>query len=508
MSDIDGRTLDRTTYSAALPVVGGAAEFGNSLTAGTLVGEYRISRIIDEGGFGIVYLAEDESLERSVALKEYMPASLAERQDRLTVRVRSQRHSDTFAAGMRSFINEARLLAQFDHPSLVKVHRFFQANGTAYMVMPYYKGITLKETLLRPNSPPDERWLKELLMQLLEALAVIHASDCFHRDISPDNILMLTDGRPLLLDFGAARRVISDMTKALTVILKPGYAPIEQYAEDLSMKQGPWTDLYALASVMYFAITGGPPIPAVSRVMTDRLLPLTGRMEGRYSRGFLQAIDAALALRPEDRPQSVSAFREILGQTDTQGSAAGRPIEPTLSVFPPAPVAAADQPTRSQRPSDRSSAPSREAHPRKRPSRVKPFAWAGGALAAVGLVLAVLWTAFPQKTPDEAKLSEQPTAQETPSTTPEASNASGDHEVTTWKAAEETQSGAAYQAYLDRYPDGMFAELARSRLSDLEATAWRSAEQVNSRYAYQRFLSEYPNSALVALANSRMKQLR
>jgi len=139
---------------------------------------------------------------------------------------------------------------------------------------------------------------------------------------------------------------------------------------------------------------------------------------------------------------------------------------------------------------------------------VKPFAWAGGALGAVGLVLAVLWTAFPQKTPDEAKLGEQPTAQVTPSTTPEASNASGDHEVTAWKAAEETPSGAAYQAYLDRYPDGMFAELARSRLSDLEATAWRSAEQLNSRYAYQRFLSEYPNSALVALANSRMKQLR
>ena len=107
MSDIHGRTLDRTTYSAALPLVGGARpQFGNSLTAGTLVGEYRISRIIDEGGFGIVYLAEDESLERSVALKEYMPASLAERQDRLTVRVRSQRHTDTFAAGMRSFINE------------------------------------------------------------------------------------------------------------------------------------------------------------------------------------------------------------------------------------------------------------------------------------------------------------------------------------------------------------------------------------------------------------------
>ena len=269
---------------------------------------------------------------------------------------------------------------------------------------------------------------------------------------------------------------------------------------------------------MYFAITGGPPIPAVSRVMTDRLLPLTDRVQG-YSRGFLQAIDAALALRPEDRPQSVSAFREILAQTDTQGSPAGRPIEPTLSVFPPAPVASADQPSRSQRASDRSSAPSREADPRKRPLRVKLFAWAGGALAVVGLAaLAVLWTESPVKAPVEAKPSEQPIALEPPGKKPGASDifeanppppqTSGDSEVTAWKAAEQTHSGAAYQAYLDRYPDGMFAALARSRLSDLEAAAWQSAEQLNSRRGYQRFLDEYPNSALVALANSRMKQLR
>lgn len=520
MADSYAGTHDRTIQLAAPPVVSGAAELGNSLTGGTLVGEFRITRIIDEGGFGIVYLAHDELLDRLVALKEYMPASLAARQNMLTVRVLSQRHADTFAAGMRSFINEARLLAQFDHPSLVKVHRFFQANGTAYMVMPYYEGITLKETLHRRGSPPDEAWLKKLLMHLLDALAVIHARECFHRDISPDNILMLSDGRPLLLDFGAARRVIVNMTQALTVILKPGYAPIEQYSEDPNLKQGPWTDLYGLASVMYFAITGRPPIPAMSRVMTDPLLPLTGIVQARYSWGFLQAIDAALALKPEDRPQSVAAFRESLAHTDRKGSASASRIEPTFS-FPPLPTAAdSDQLTPGDTRRDRSVSPSPEAHPLSRgPSRVRPFLWSGGVLAAVGLAAgAVLWTAFAVQGPDKGARSEQAIEQERPGSKPEASNplqnespaerVSGDYEATAWKAAEATNSGAAYQAYLDSYPDGLFAALARSRLSDLEATAWRSAEQLNSAYGYQRFLSEYPNSGLVALAQIRMKQLR
>jgi serine/threonine protein kinase len=519
MSETYLPTHDRTIHPAAPPGVSGAADLGNSLTAGTLVGEFRISRIIDEGGFGIVYLAHDETLDRFVAIKEYMPASLADRQDRVTVKVRSQRHADTFAAGMRSFINEARLLAQFDHPSLVKVHRFFQANGTAYMVMPFYEGITLKETLHRLGSPPDEAWLKKLLIQILEALAVIHARECFHRDISPDNILMLSDGRPLLLDFGAARRVIVNMTQALTVILKPGYAPIEQYSEDPNLKQGPWTDLYALASVMYFAITGRPPIPAMSRVMTDPLVPLASTVQTRYSRGFLQAIDAALALKPEDRPQSVAAFRESLISKGWKGSAAASRIEPTFS-FPPLPTEGdSDQLKPVDTRSDQSSSPPLQSHLLGEPSRVRRFAWFGGVFATVVLaIVAVVWIGFAVQGPEKIERSEQAIAQQPPDNKPGTSNplpkespaarVSGDYEVTAWKAAEALNSGAAYQAYLDSYPDGLFAALARSRLSDLEATAWRSAEQLNSPHGYQHFLSEYPNSALVALAKTRMKQFR
>ena len=285
----------------------------NALPAGTMLGEFEIKGLIGAGGFGIVYLAYDHSLQRQVALKEYMPSELAGRDANATVAVKSEQYLETFQAGLRSFVNEARLLAQFDHPSLVKVYRFWESNGTAYMVMPFYQGITLKETLGLMSGPPEEAWLKGLLAQLLEALSVIHKDSCLHRDISPDNILILPDGRPLLLDFGAARRVIGSMTQTFTVILKPGYAPIEQYADTVTMKQGPWTDIYALGAVAYFAIMGHPPIPSVGRMMSDPLIPLREEAAGRYSATFLKGIDQALAIKPEERPQSVMELRVALG---------------------------------------------------------------------------------------------------------------------------------------------------------------------------------------------------
>jgi len=237
-----------------------AGDSGNALSMGTYLGEFELTSVLGEGGFGIVYLAWDHSLQRRVALKEYMPAALAARAGTTQVQVKSARHRDTFDIGLKSFINEARLLAHFDHPSLVKVYRFWEDNGTAYMVMPFYEGITLKDKLHALGGPPDEAWMMWLLAPLTEALAVIHAESCFHRDIAPDNVILLAaTGKPLLLDFGAARRVIGDMTQALTVILKPGYAPVEQYAEAPNMKQGAWTDVYALAATMHFAIMGKTP---------------------------------------------------------------------------------------------------------------------------------------------------------------------------------------------------------------------------------------------------------
>jgi serine/threonine protein kinase len=293
-----------------------SAEAG-ALPAGTRLNEFEIVGLIGIGGFGIVYLAKDHSLDREVAIKEYMPTAFAARMNDKSVAVRSARHADTFAAGLRSFINEARLLARFDHPSLVKVYRFWEANGTGYMAMPYYKGPTLKRALAEGIVTPNEKWLRGLLTPLMDALEVLHSAQCCHRDVAPDNILLLEDGRPLLLDFGAARHVIGDMTQALTVMLKPGYAPLEQYAESPSMKQGPWTDVYGLCAVVYFAISRRPPVPSVGRVMSDAMEPLSSIARGRYSEPFLRAIDAGLAVRPENRPHSMQALRRLLDSAPT-----------------------------------------------------------------------------------------------------------------------------------------------------------------------------------------------
>jgi Protein kinase domain/Domain of unknown function (DUF4384) len=298
---------------------------GNALPVGTHLGEFELLRVLGEGGFGIVYLAQDHSLQRRVAIKEYMPSTLATRDGALDVVVTSEKHRPVFEAGMDSFINEARLLAQFDHPSLLKVYRFWQANGTAYMVMPFYEGVTLKERLRQMGSPPDERWLMALLASLTDALKIIHAEHCLHRDIAPDNILMLADsGRPLLLDFGAARQVIGDATQALTAILKPGYAPVEQYAEVPSLKQGPWTDVYALCAVVHGAMMGSKPPVSVARTVADSYVPLLRSAAGRYSPRFLQAIDDGLQVRPAERTPSMAALRQALG-IDPGGPAAPAP---------------------------------------------------------------------------------------------------------------------------------------------------------------------------------------
>lgn len=289
-----------------------AADAPSALPPGTRLGEFEVLRVLGVGGFGIVYLALDHALEREVAVKEYMPSALAGRTATLHVSLRSQGDNDTFVAGLKSFVNEARLLARFDHPSLLKVHRFWEANGTAYMAMPVYRGRTLKEARARMDAAPDEAWLRALLLPLLGAIGTLHDAGVFHRDIAPDNIVLEGEGRPVLLDFGAARKVIGDKSQALTAILKPAYAPVEQYGEAGSVKQGPWTDFYALGATLHYLLLGRPPEPATARVLHDHqpllaTMPLAG-----CSPGFLRVLDWMLAPRPSDRPQSVAALLEVL----------------------------------------------------------------------------------------------------------------------------------------------------------------------------------------------------
>lgn len=323
--------------SAASP----SARPANALPAGTRLGEFEILEVLGIGGFGIVYRAMDHALERAVAIKEYMPAALAGRTETLQVSLRSQSDAETFALGLRSFVNEAKLLARFDHPSLLKVYRFWEQNETAYMAMPVYQGRTLKEVRQALSGPPEEAWLRALLVPLLGAIETLHGEGVYHRDIAPDNILVEPDGRPVLLDFGAARRVIGDRSQTLTAILKPAYAPIEQYAEVSAARQGPWTDLYALGATLHYVLTGAPPSPATARTLHDDVLPLAQRGLPGCSPGFLAAIDWMLATRPSDRPQSVAALRAVL-----DGRAAA-PVPPTIVAPPttPPPMTPADDAT-------------------------------------------------------------------------------------------------------------------------------------------------------------------
>jgi formylglycine-generating enzyme required for sulfatase activity/serine/threonine protein kinase len=301
---------------------------GNVLPPGYRLHEFVIESTLGEGGFGIVYLAHDVNLRRLVAIKEFMPAALATRSAGLTVVVKSEQHRDTFDAAKRSFINEAQLLAQFDHPALVKVLRFWEENGTAYMVMPHYRGVTLKNWVRTLGSKPSEAELLRLVDILLEPLEQLHARNIFHRDIAPDNILLLENGQPILLDFGAARQIIGDMTQALTVILKAGYAPMEQYADVPSMRQGPWTDIYSFAAVLYFCVLGRPPPPAVGRMVNDSYEPISVRARGQYSQRFLAAIDRSLGVQPRERPANIAEFRRLLGLAPLDAEAARPKVAP------------------------------------------------------------------------------------------------------------------------------------------------------------------------------------
>ena len=314
----------------------------DALAPGTRLDEFEIVRVLGAGGFGIVYLALDTVLQRQVAIKEYMPTALAGRRGGAMVSVRSPTQADTFALGLESFFSEARMLASFDHPSLVKVHRFWKANGTAYMVMPYYPGQTLKEARLGMRTAPDGRWLLALVEPLLGALEVLHRDGVYHRDISPDNILLLPDGRPVLLDFGSARRVVGDHPQSLTAILKPNFAPVEQYADQADMRQGPWTDLYALGATVHYMLTGLAPSPAVLRAVRDglpALSALSGEGNAQYPdvpMRFLATIDWTLALAPDDRPQSVAFVRQGFSGDVVPPPPSARHVAPKpVDVAPP-----------------------------------------------------------------------------------------------------------------------------------------------------------------------------
>ncbi|MBS0468993.1 MAG: serine/threonine protein kinase [Proteobacteria bacterium] len=294
------------------------AHQSQALPPGTRLGEFEVVTLLGAGGFGMVYQAFDHSLQRFVAIKEYLPAALAGRADGHSLWVRSSSDEQSFQAGLASFVDEARLLARFDHPSLAKVLRFWEANQTAYMVMPLYRGMTLKQARAQMRAPPPEAWLRSLLWSVASALHVLHEGQALHRDISPDNIFLQDLGPPVLLDLGAARHAIS--SRKHPAVMKVNYAPLEQHANaPAHLQQGPWSDLYALGAMVHGCLCHNMPQPATQRALRDRMAPFARvarsvhRQFGvEYSRTFVEAIAQCLQLQPQDRPQSVTEFLQAM----------------------------------------------------------------------------------------------------------------------------------------------------------------------------------------------------
>ena len=283
-----------------------------ALPAGTTIGHFSILRLLGQGGFSLVYLAWDDALKREVAIKEYLPSQLATRTQNQTVVPQGTKHRQAFEEGLNRFVEEAQLLAKLNHPAIVRLLEIIETAGTAYIVMPYYHGQTLKEYQAQTGKRWTQAELLTLLEPLLDALSLLHNQNVLHRDIAPDNIFLLDNGYPVLIDFGAARRVVGEMTESLTLMVKPGYSPIEQYSKMGKLATGPWSDVYSLAAVIYELCCGESVYDATDRVPNDQMPTLKQRKPGGFNMKFISAVDSALSVNAQNRPQSISQWAQSL----------------------------------------------------------------------------------------------------------------------------------------------------------------------------------------------------
>ncbi len=294
------------------------ANKSNTLPVGYRLRQYRLDGVLGAGGFGITYLGMHEALQIRVAIKEYFPVEWFYRDnDAISVLANTQGSlpdaktgQQIYLYGLERFLYEARVLARINHPGVVRVRDFFEANGTAYIVMDYEDGEPLSHRLHQEKSLSEDQVLR-LADDLLSALAAVHTQGYLHRDLKPDNLYRRSDGRTILIDFGAARQALGQHSNSVTSILSPGYSPIEQYLVG-GKGYGPWSDIYALGAVLYHCVTGAAPVEAPARLLDDPLLPAEEAAAGRYSLSLLRAIDQAMAARPEKRFQTIAQMQAAL----------------------------------------------------------------------------------------------------------------------------------------------------------------------------------------------------
>jgi serine/threonine protein kinase len=369
------------------------------LATGTMLRNYELISVLGQGGFGITYHARDTQLERDVAIKEYLPISIAVRENGIVVLPRSTELTEEFIWGRERFLDEARTLAKLSRaPAIVRVHDFLEANGTAYMIMALAQGKTLEQRL-KSDGPFPHLVIERLLYPLLDGLEQVHTAGFLHRDIKPANIILDVNEDPTLIDFGASRAAMAGRSSALTAIFTPGYAAAEQFT---SAKQGPWTDIYGLSATLYHAITGKVPPSAFDRMLDDAYEPLRRLRPVGFSPGLLAGIDAGLSVRASDRPQSIAGWRLILGRDDI-GSSEHETTEvlhqPKVAQLTKAPRNGyAPSPPKTQLQPSQEVAPSSTQTSNSSFAQRKPqFLWAGVAAAVVTVAGAGYFMFVPSK---------------------------------------------------------------------------------------------------------------
>ena len=313
----------------------GLSEYSIALKAGTLlVDQYTIVGVLGRpGGFGITYLAEDLRLDTLVAIKEFLPRELVTRApDHSTIISHSGDYDTSFHRGLEQFLREARTLAKIHHPSVVRVRQFFEANGTAYLVMDYLEGQTLSDLVREAGGRLPAARSVEITMRVLDGLRAAHALNIYHRDVKPANIYITSSGLPVLLDFGAARQATGTSGASMTAVLTPGFAPLEQYGH---RGQGPWTDIYATSAVLYHILTGVDPVPATDRV-GEEIDPMVSPadIDPAIGQALSDVVMKGLSMAPRSRPQTAPEFQELLREALAEHQRATT-APPILPVLPP-----------------------------------------------------------------------------------------------------------------------------------------------------------------------------
>jgi len=446
-----------------------------TLAPGAVIDNLRIDRVLGQGAFGITYLVTDQVLNKSFALKEYLPRELVSRSEDGELRPINASVSSQYSTGLSHFLVEGRTVAQLEHANIVKVFRCFEANGTAYLLMPWYRGEALHKLLKRSGTFTSEEALA-LSRPLLNALEYIHGKGLIHQDIKPANIYITENGQPILLDFGAAGQRLDAGAATRWKLGSEGYAAVEQ--SEANGNIGPWTDIYGLAATLYRCICGQIPVAAVQRqgVLVDGepdpLPAIASLVPGQEYSGILDAVGRGLALEPVARPQSIQAWRPAFSQGK---SGIGRTAEPA--------------------------APGIEQEGRE---------WLPIVLLSVFSIILVgaviyLFTGGPESD----QLADDPAASSSPAKPPrDPPGYASPEETTRWLTALEADTPYAYQLFLNDFPESMHKEQARDHLERLDHQAWGYAMQQGTQVALEDYMDAFLGGQHEADARIRLYEMR